>query len=117
MPLYSSRVCIKRVKSIVFRRYNHLSINHERLSINRSVEWLFPEVREMGRVSHACYKPATGIVIVICSPIGTSYLSRRHGAGGKRQWCDMDRLRWWNNQRSGDLVNLVALAVEKASQQ
>src|SRR2546421_3130186 len=103
---------VKGVESIIFCGNNHSSIDHEWLSIDCPIEWLLPEARETGRIRHTWDKPGTCVISVVHAPIGTGQLTRCHGAGGKRQWRDMHRLRRWDTQGPDEQTNLVTLVVE-----
>src|SRR5207244_315162 len=109
MPLYLPATCIKGIESVILSRHNHCSIDHEWLSIDRSVEWLLPEVCEAGRSRHACDKPGTRVVLVVGGPIATGHLSRRrsHSVSGKCQGRDLHRLRRWDMQGLEEQVYLV----------
>src|SRR5947208_1285536 len=117
MPVYLPGPCIKRVQAVMFRRHNHLSSDHEWLSIDRPVEWLLPEAGEAGRIRQACDKPSSSSVRVVHGPIGAGQLSRRRCARGERERRDLHRVRWWSSQAQEDLVNLVPLTVKEASEQ
>src|SRR5439155_26184448 len=75
------------------------------------------EAAEAGRIRHACDKPSTCSVIVVHGPIGAGQRSRRRRARGERERRNLRRLRWWNTQAPEELVHLVPLAVEEASEQ
>src|SRR5579872_2290738 len=117
MPVYLPGPCIKRVQGIVFRCHNHLSTHHEWLSIHCSVEWLFPEIGEAGRIRFTCDKPATSIVIVVHGPIGAGHLNWRCCTRREREWRNLHSVRWWDTQGLQEQMNRVPLGVEETSEQ
>src|SRR5579859_5971290 len=117
MPADLPAAGIECVQAIMFCRYDDLPVHHERLGIDCSVQRLSPETRKVSGIRYARNKAGASIVLVVHAPVGTGQLVGYGRCGRERERRDLHRLRWRNGQRTQELVKLVTLLVEYASEQ